>query len=1018
MMMELTLTGANIFSSSSATTSSTSNKSGKNRDMAPTQSSSLRAKVSIVNDTINSNNNTTVEQNQKVHNNHDEGGTVLLVAPSATSSTSIVNNACATTAANCTTTDDGRATTALEGGGELATEHVPEKLMESLFFQVKFGSYESFRCVMTSLTSSTSNSSSLWSSFPSRSSHGFFYDPDGHTLAHWATKRAPDLRFMDLLIRSAEFPIHFPSLDTVGMYPIHWAATEGSIPMVSLLLDYSHTQANTHTLPNSSSSTTAPNENMTVCHNNKSKVELDTKSPLFDHTNTDPQDINAIVLNPSNIDHDDDDQSTTTIAKATVQRTTKTTNTLSLSDFFENDDMCTIQPKLSKLGLSSRSSISNTSSTTSLIPNAGNVVDTITAQKTKETALTTINSTSKSYYVSEDDPMINSRDASGCTPFLVASQYGHVNLAAFLIKRGANYLAVDKNKDSALHWAAYKGDVSIIGLLCHILTSTTTTATTNTSTAKRQESITNFLSMVDSPDTFGQTPIHLAALRGNTDALEYLLEEVEANSTSPISTNNNNAINRRYSYNNAISSCPRPIRLCFALLCNKVRYRGRQDVYLPLSTVLSDDSATSTCYHHHYSPRALLEMKDNDGRTPLDLAIKYKRSDAELVLNEWYERYNLSSVSIFQRFCCVLAHDGMKLFCSIDSWRTWAGLTTNNNNSNNHCNITGSGDASSIGQRRIKWPFAVVVASMTLACALYPLRFLPIQSKVAIVMGGSFDAFMHMFTLTSLTLGWVTFLLTWKTNPGGIKPINNMKNEMHRCMSAASSSGNRRYGTESMPLDYTLQSLAFKLSKRYDEALEQLAHSSTSGGTHLSSTTTTPPLCHTCRIVRPLRSKHCRIQKQCILLFDHYCPFVGTTIGAYNYRYFYGFLFFISCSEFGFLATWIQYLIRSETFDVLVFLSGCYLSFFIIPSVGLLVYHTDLIVKNLTTNEHQNAWKYSYLQDPTTRTYNNQFDEGFLGNVYSRLFPSESSYTLMADRQSTVLGSNSDVDDLTNETLC
>jgi ankyrin repeat protein len=330
--------------------------------------------------------------------------------------------------------------------------------------------------------------------------------------------------------------------------------------------------------------------------------------------NTDPQDINVLVLNSSNIDHDEDGyQSAATIAKATVEHTTTTTNTPPLSEFFENDDMCTIQPKLSKLGLSSRSSISNTTTTTTFIPNAVNVVDdTIAALNTKETTSATINSTL--HYVNEDDPMINARDASGCTPLLVASQYGHVNLAAFLIKRGANYLAVDKNKDSALHWAAYKGDVSIIGLLCHILTATTTTATT-TSTAERQESITNFLSMVDSQDTFGQTPIHLAALRGNTDALEYLLEEVEANSTSLICSNNNNAIKKRYNYNNAISSCPRPIRLCFALLCNKVRYRERQDVYLPLSTVVSDDSAVSTCYHHHYSPRALLEMKDNDRRT-------------------------------------------------------------------------------------------------------------------------------------------------------------------------------------------------------------------------------------------------------------------------------------------------------------------------------------------------------------------------------------------------------------------
>merc|ERR1712113_170464 len=46
-------------------------------------------------------------------------------------------------------------------------------------------------------------------------------------------------------------------------------------------------------------------------------------------------------------------------------------------------------------------------------------------------------------------------------------------------------------------------------------------------------------------------------------------------------------------------------------------------------------------------------------------------------------------------------------------------------------------------------------------------------------------------------------------------------------------------------------------------------------------------LCHTCHIVRPIRSKHCRIARRCVLLFDHYCPFVGATIGLYNYPWFY-----------------------------------------------------------------------------------------------------------------------------------
>ncbi len=34
-------------------------------------------------------------------------------------------------------------------------------------------------------------------------------------------------------------------------------------------------------------------------------------------------------------------------------------------------------------------------------------------------------------------------------------------------------------------------------------------------------------------------------------------------------------------------------------------------------------------------------------------------------------------------------------------------------------------------------------------------------------------------------------------------------------------------------------------------------------------------LCVTCRIVRPLRAKHCTTLNRCIEVYDHYCPWVG-----------------------------------------------------------------------------------------------------------------------------------------------
>lgn len=56
-----------------------------------------------------------------------------------------------------------------------------------------------------------------------------------------------------------------------------------------------------------------------------------------------------------------------------------------------------------------------------------------------------------------------------------------------------------------------------------------------------------------------------------------------------------------------------------------------------------------------------------------------------------------------------------------------------------------------------------------------------------------------------------------------------------------------------------------------------------------SLTISTSQLCSTCRIVRPLRSKHCPKCHRCVAQFDHHCPFLGTDIGAGNHNSFFWF---------------------------------------------------------------------------------------------------------------------------------
>jgi ankyrin repeat protein len=48
-------------------------------------------------------------------------------------------------------------------------------------------------------------------------------------------------------------------------------------------------------------------------------------------------------------------------------------------------------------------------------------------------------------------------DNKGCTPLIVASQYGQTMLAGYLMGKSAQLYLTDREGDTALHWAAFKG---------------------------------------------------------------------------------------------------------------------------------------------------------------------------------------------------------------------------------------------------------------------------------------------------------------------------------------------------------------------------------------------------------------------------------------------------------------------------------------------------------------------------------------------------------------------------------
>lgn len=125
--------------------------------------------------------------------------------------------------------------------------------------------------------------------------------------------------------------------------------------------------------------------------------------------------------------------------------------------------------------------------------------------------------------------------------------------------------------------------------------------------------------------------------------------------------------------------------------------------------------------------------------------------------------------------------------------------------------------------------------------------------------------------------------------------------------------------------------------------------------------------CSTCEIYRPPRSKHCAFCNNCVLKFDHHCPWVSNCVGIRNYKYFVCFVistFLLSLYVFVLLLlVSIQLAMNVSSFDSrryiallfhqypfvlgLMAFTGCMLC----PLGNLAVFHCYLIASNTTTNE-------------------------------------------------------------------
>ena len=153
-------------------------------------------------------------------------------------------------------------------------------------------------------------------------------------------------------------------------------------------------------------------------------------------------------------------------------------------------------------------------------------------------------------------------------------------------------------------------------------------------------------------------------------------------------------------------------------------------------------------------------------------------------------------------------------------------------------------------------------------------------------------------------------------------------------------------------------------------------------------------ICSTCYLIRPLRSTHCNTCNNCVIRFDHHCPWIGTCTGKRNYPIFFIFLCFLNLNQLFTLAICIAHIVLNTKKAVKNKAEGenknkviqksfgeCIISLYIfiyvcitmIFTTELLIFHIRMVLNNVTTKEELKKLFKNPFDNPYTRSIGKNF---------------------------------------------